>query len=156
MAEGILTKGITLYYTDDDASVPGSTVKSHWDWSGKSEVTSMFTFPNLKGSRDAVDVTTLAHDSYQYIQGIKNNGNILSFDLIYEGNTSGDNFYALSALEAAGKAIGFGLQFPNSGAIFMFEGFVNVVIQGGGVNEAIKCTLEVTLNSDIEVEASFS
>ena len=156
MAEGILTKGITLYYSNTAATTPSTSVKSHWNWSGKSEVTSMFSFPDLKGSRDAVDVTTLAHDSYQYIQGIKNNGNILSFELIYEGNASGDNFYALSALETAGNAVGFGLQFPNSGAIFMFEGFVNVVIQGGGVNEAIKCTLEVTLSSDIEVEASFS
>lgn len=149
MANGILTKGVELYNSTAAAASPGSTIASHWTWA-TDPLKSMFTYPDLGGSRDSIDVTCFQHDSYVYIPGIKDLGDKLTFEFIYEGNASTDNFAKVKAL-ADDNIHGFYLQFPNSGSKFYFEGYANVIIQGAGVNEAIKFTLEITISSDFEI-----
>lgn len=151
---GILTKGVTLYCSDTPAT-GGSDPKTNWDWTNKAAITSMFSFPSPKGQKEAVDVTDLSDDCYKSIPGLRNNGNILTFECYYEGNESGDNYSELSTLLGGGTAKGFALQFPGTGApVFFFEGIADLAIQGGGINEAIKFNLDIFLQSDI-LESSF-
>lgn len=157
--DGILTKGVTLYISDTAATTPGTTVKSHWNWTSKEEVTSMFSFPSPRGTREGVDVTNLSHSSFHSIPGLRQNGDRLSFELYVEGYDSTDNYTILKSL-ADDSVKGFGLQFPAADGtddlIYFFEGIPDITVQGGGINEAIKATLDVFLQSDIEEGSSFS
>ena len=153
--DGILTKGVTLFVTDDAAANPGTTVKSKYDWTNKVAISSMFSFPTPKGQREAVDVTDLSDDSYHSIPGLRNNGNILTFECYYEGNATGDNYADLKSYFDGASINGYALQFPNNGPVFFFEGIGDMTIQGGGINEALKFNVDVFLQSDIE-EGSFN
>ena len=159
MADGILTKNITLYYSTTAATTPDNTPKGNWNWSGKTAVSSMFSFPAPRGTRDAISVTNLSCDSQISIPGLRNNGDRLTFEVYYEGNDSGDNWTKLNTL-ANGNVAGFALEFPathtTNKVIYFFEGIADVTMQGGGVNEAIKCTLDIFLQSDIDMQTSFT
>lgn len=147
---GVITKGITLYCSDTPAT-GGTDPKSNWNWTGKTAISSMFSFPTPKGQREAIDVTDLSDDCYKSIPGLRNNGNILTFECYYEGNETGDNYNDLVTLLGGDTVKGFALQFPGTdGPVFFFEGIADITIQGGGINEAIKFNLDIFLQSDVQ------
>lgn len=81
-----------------------------------SELTGLIECPALGGSREKIDVTTLADDSYRYIGGLKSVED-LAFKFIYD-NTSTGSFRTLSAVTGT-KA--WKVTFPDT-TTFEFEG----------------------------------
>ena len=131
---GILSKGITLSYKKDSqfAIIPD-----------------LQEVPDLGGSAEKVDVTTLADGNYKYINGIKDFGD-LAFNFLYSNSDEASNYRVCRGLEEAGKVVEWKVQFPD-GTSFEFSGEPSTTIDGQSVNSAITFTLNITLNSDITV-----
>lgn len=127
---GILSKGITL-------SMDGT------------EIQNLQEIPDLGGSADTVDVTTLADDNYHYINGIKDFGS-LEFTFLYDNSAATSNYRVCRAAEEDGAAHEFVVTFPDT-TTFAFSGQVSTAINGAGVNAAMQFTLTVNLNSDLVV-----
>lgn len=131
---GILSKGITLSYKKDSqfAVIPD-----------------LQEVPDLGGSAEKVDVTTLADGNYKYINGIKDFGD-LEFKFLYSNSGTESNYRICRGLEEAGKVVEWKVSFPD-GTSFEFSGEPSTTIDGQSVNSAITFTLNITLNSDITV-----
>ena len=131
---GILSKGITLSYKKDSqfAVIPD-----------------LQEVPDLGGSAEKVDVTTLADGNYKYINGIKDFGD-LEFKFLYSNSGTESNYRICRGLEEAGKVVEWKVSFPD-GTGFEFSGEPSTTIDGQSVNSAITFTLNITLNSDITV-----
>ena len=131
---GILSKGITLSYKKDSqfAVIPD-----------------LQEVPDLGGSAEKVDVTTLADGNYKYINGIKDFGD-LEFKFLYSNSGTESNYRICRGLEEAGKVVEWKVEFPD-GTGFEFSGEPSTTIDGQSVNSAITFTLNITLNSDITV-----
>lgn len=134
---GILTKGITLSYK---TSSSGSTYQ---------EIAGLQECPELGGSADNVDVTTLADGNYKYIQGIKDFGD-LAFTFLYDNSGTDSNYRVLRGFEDAGTIVEWQVKFPDN-TTFSFSGQVATATGSAAVNAAITFTATITLNSDIVV-----
>ena len=134
---GILTKGITLSYKTSNS---GSTYK---------EIAGLQECPELGGSADNVDVTTLADGNYKYIQGIKDFGD-LAFTFLYDNSGTDSNYRVLRGFEDAGTVVNWQVKFPDN-TTFSFSGQVATATGSAAVNAAITFTATITLNSDIVV-----
>lgn len=135
---GILSKGIELWYKTSNTS--GSTY---------TQIANLQECPDLGGSAEKVDVTTLADGNYKYINGIKDFGD-LAFTFLYDNSGSTSNYRVCRGLEEAGGIVYWEVKFPD-GTTFEFSGECSTTITGQAVNSAIQFTLNITLNSDIEV-----
>lgn len=131
---GILSKGITLSYKKDTQFVV---------------IPDLQEVPDLGGSAEKVDVTTLADGNYKYINGIKDFGD-LEFKFLYSNSGTESNYRICRGLEEAGKVVEWKVSFPD-GTSFEFSGEPSTTIDGQSVNSAITFTLNITLNSDITV-----
>ena len=131
---GILSKGITLSYKKDTQFVV---------------IPDLQEVPDLGGSAEKVDVTTLADGNYKYINGIKDFGD-LEFKFLYSNSGTESNYRICRGLEEAGKVVEWKVEFPD-GTSFEFSGEPSTTIDGQSVNSAITFTLNITLNSDITV-----
>lgn len=134
---GILSKGITLSYK-----------------SGSSEdytlIPNLQEVPELGGSAEKVDVTTLADGNYKYINGIKDFGD-LAFKFLYDNSGETSNYRICRGLEEDGVVINWQVEFPD-GTTFEFAGEASTAIDSASVNAALTFTLNITLNSDITVK----
>ena len=130
---GLLSKGTTLSYKL--ASV--MTV-----------LPDLQAIPDLGGTVDKIEVTTLADSNKRYIKGLKDFGD-LSFKFLY-GNAVTDSFRILNGLEAAGTVQDWELELPD-GTTFTFSGYPTVVIDGFEGANALTFTLNITLNSAMTV-----
>ena len=131
---GILSKGITLSYKKDTQFVV---------------IPDLQEVPDLGGSAEKVDVTTLADGNYKYINGIKDFGD-LEFKFLYSNSGTESNYRICRGLEEAGKVVEWKVSFPD-GTSFEFSGEPSTTIDGQSVNSAITFTLNINLNSDITV-----
>ena len=127
---GLLTKGIKFYL--DDAEVPN-----------------LQEIPDLGGSADQVDVTTLADGAYMYINGIKSYGT-LDFTFLYDNSSAESNYRVIRAAEEDESAHEVKVEFPD-GTTFEMTGMISATITGAGVNAALQFTATVNLQSDITV-----
>jgi len=133
MATGLLSKGITLSYYLTSAYV---------------ELPDLQEIPELGGDIEKVEVTTLADGSRRYINGIKDFGD-LAFTFLYANGTT-DSFRKLTALEASGLVQKWEVELPD-GTKFQFDGFPSVKLASAGVNAPITFTLNIALNSDMDI-----
>lgn len=131
---GILSKGITLSYKKDDNYVL---------------IPDLQECPELGGSAEKVDVTTLADGNYKYINGIKDFGD-LAFKFLYNNDGAESNYRVVRGLEEAGEVVEWKVEFPD-GTGFEFSGEASTAIDSAAVNAALTFTLNITLNSDIVV-----
>ena len=147
---GILSKGITFeiyeYSTLTNSSV--------WPTEGKGLIAGLMEIPDLGGTPEKVDVTTLADSSYKYINGLADYGD-LAFKFLYDNSTNDSNYRILQMIERdCNEGIGtyakVTLTFPD-GTAFEFDCIPSVTIDGAGVNTALTFTLNCALQSDIEV-----
>lgn len=125
---GILTKGVELqvYGTSSYNAIAG-----------------LQEFPGLGGTKDKVDVTTLADNNYQYIPGIEDYGD-MRFKFLYTKEV----YDQLTGYENNVKQ--FCVAFPGANEVkFYFSGIVDVTIDGAGVNNAITMTVNIFLQSDV-------
>ena len=132
---GILSKGIKLSYS----ATSGGTF---------TEIPNLQECPELGGAAEKVDVTTLADGNYKYINGIKDFGD-LAFTFLYDNSDATSNYRVCKSLEDKG-VIYFQVEFPD-GTKFNFGGEASVATSAASVNAPIQFTLNITLNSDIEV-----
>lgn len=132
---GILTKGITLSYKKD-----GSTYDV---------IANLQECPELGGTAENVEVTTLADGNKKYIKGIKDFGE-LAFKFLYDNSGAESNYRIVRGLEEAGNIVEWKVTFPDN-TTFAFSGEVTTAIDSAAVNAALTFTATITLNSDITV-----
>lgn len=102
-------------------------------------------FPDLGGTPEQIDVTTLTNTTRQYIQGVKDTSDVnftANFDkTAYEtinGLTTTTYFQVLMA----------------DGSAFQFTGTASAYVNGGGVNEAVTMTITIYPTSDVTFVAA--
>ena len=128
----ILSKGMKLSHSDTSEGV-------------FTDIAGLKSVPALGGSKEKVDVTTLADSSYVYIAGLKTYED-LEFGFIYDKEV----FNTLNSLSGTQY---WKVTFPD-GVVFSFSGECSVAVQGGEVNGAITMNLKIVLNSDITATIS--
>ncbi len=127
---GTLSKGIKLSYKASGAS-------------SFTDLTNLQEIPDLGGSADSVEVTTLADTAHMYINGLLDYGDSLDFTFLYDKT----QFTTLSGLSGT---IGWKVTLPGTGgATATFDGQPSVKLNGVGVNDAITYTLSVKPSSAI-------
>lgn len=131
---GILSKDITLSYKRDSEYVV---------------IPNLQEVPELGGSAEKVDVTTLADGNYKYINGIKDFGD-LAFKFLYDNSGAESNYRICRGLEEAEEVVDWKVTFPD-GTEFAFSGEASTAIDSASVNSALTFMLNITLNSDIAV-----
>ena len=131
---GILSKGITLSYKNADTYtvIPG-----------------LMEIPDLGGTAEKVDITTLEDANYKYINGIKDFGD-MSFTFLYDNSGETSNYRVVRGLEESEEVVEWQVAFPDN-TTFSFSGQVSTTINGAGVNSAMTFAANISLNSDIVV-----
>ena len=131
---GILSKGITLSYKKESEYV---------------KIDNLQEIPDLGGTAEKVDVTTLEDGNRKYINGVKDFGD-LAFTFLYDNSGETSNYRIIRGLEDAGAMVEWQVEFPDR-TKFNFSGEVATAIGNGSVNNALTFTATITLNSDISV-----
>lgn len=103
------------------------------------ELTNLQEIPELGGTSEAIEITTLADVAHMYTDGILNYGDSLSFKFLYEQ----DQFETLQALTGSS---GWMVTLPD-GLTCAFNGTSSVKLDGVGVNAALTYTLAIKPNS---------
>lgn len=124
----VISKGITLKYKVGNS---GEFV----------ELTNLQEIPELGGTSEAIEITTLADAAHMFTDGILNYGDSLEFKFLYEK----DQFATLAALEGSN---GWQVELPD-GATCTFSGTASAKLDGVGVNAALTYTLAVKPDSEM-------
>ena len=125
----ISTYGITLMHKVSDQYEKLINIKS---------------FPDLGGTPEMLETTTLSDSMQTYIPGIQ------SLDgLEFEANYTKEDFVKLKALE--GKDESYAVFFGDEGVEgkFEFNGSLSVFPVGGGVNEVVGMTISIAPSTPI-------
>ena len=127
---GTLSKGIKLSYKAGSAA-------------SYTDLTNLQEIPDLGGSADSVEVTTLADAAHMYINGLLDYGDSLDFTFLYDKT----QFTTLSGLSGS---ISWKVTLPGTGgATATFDAESSVKLNGVGVNDAITYTLSLKPSSAI-------
>lgn len=115
------------------------------------------SFPDLGGSPEMLETTTLSDNMQTYIAGIQ------SLDALeFEANYTLTDYTALKALEGKSEdyAVWFGgtgdgseLSATGSDGKFKFTGQLSVYANGGGVNEVVNMTISIAPSTPIEFDS---
>ena len=122
-----ISKGIKLSYKTGE----GSYV----------ELTNLQEIPELGGTSEAIEITTLADAAHTYTNGILNYGDSLSFVFLYEK----EQFLMLHDLE---ESTGWKVELPDATSC-SFNGTCSVALSGVGVNAALTYTLAIKPDSEM-------
>lgn len=132
---GVLSKGVEFSYKKGSSFVV---------------IPDLMEVPEIGGTPEQVDVTTLADGAKRYIAGIKDFGD-LQFKFLYDNSGADSSFRIMAGLEAS-EAIGeFKVTLPD-GTAFAFSGSVSNKLDSVGVNAPLTFTATLSLNSDISIE----
>ena len=101
-------------------------------------------FPDLGGAAEMLETTTLSDSMQTYIEGIQS-----SDALEFTANYTKADYTTLQALKGENEsyAVYFGTDGDNGK--FMFDGYLSVRVNGGGVNEVVGMTISITPSSPI-------
>lgn len=128
---GILTKGVKLSY--------GATSSNYTD------LTNLQEYPDLGGTADSVEVTTLDDAAHTFINGLLSYGDSLDFVFLYDKTQfgtlrglSGSQYWKVSIPDGTNGAIS---------TTITFQGECSVSLDGKGTNEAMTYTLSIKPNS---------
>lgn len=124
---GLLSKGITL--TADESPLPN-----------------LQATPEMGGTPEKVDVTTLADAERKYIQGIKDYGD-LEFTFLYDADQEESAFATLKSKEGV-PTTEYKLTMPD-GSTFTFTADVSVRLGAAEVNGALTFIASFALQSDV-------
>lgn len=107
---------------------------------GEKELTNLQEIPELGGSAESIEITTLADAAHTYTNGILNYGDSLAFKFLYEKAQ-------FTELSTGGDTVSsWSVELPD-GAKCSFTGTHSVSLDGVGVNAALTYTLSVKPNS---------
>lgn len=123
----VISKGITLAYKAGEGEFVA--------------LTNLQEIPELGGTAESIEITTLADPAHMYTDGIKNYGDSLAFKFLYEK----EQFEALNGLVAACE---WKVTLPD-GMACTFSGTGSVKLDGVGVNAALTYTLAVKPNTEM-------
>ena len=121
-----ISKGITLSYKQGEA-----TEYTH--------LTNLQEIPELGGSAEAIEITTLADEAHVYTDGLLDYGDSLDFKFLYEK----EQFNTLNALEGTTN---WQVKLPDN-SICSFSGTSSAKLDGVGVASALTYTLSIKPNS---------
>jgi hypothetical protein len=124
MADAVISKGIKLSYGSGSAFT---------------ELTDLQEIPELGGTAESIEITTLASAAHEYTDGIKNYGDSLAFKFLYKK----EQFTTLNGLSGSQS---WKVELPD-GASCTFGGSCSVALDGVGVNAALTYTLSIKPNS---------
>lgn len=125
----VISKDIKLSYQKD-----GSTT-------AYTELKNLQQIPDLGGSTESIEITTLADGAHKYTDGIKDYGDSLEFTFLYEKKQFAD-------LNALSGSISWKVTLPDDSSC-TFSGSSNVTLVGVGVNEALTYTLSIRPDSEM-------
>lgn len=108
---------------------------------GEKVLTNLMEIPELGGTSEAIDVTTLADPAFKYMDGLLSYGDSLEFKFLYEK----EQFLELDSAEGAQS---WKVTLPD-GAIASFMGGCSVRLEGVGVNAALTYILAIKPESEI-------
>ena len=126
--------------------------------------------PDIGGTTEKIDVTTLADTSRQYINGIKDYGE-LTFKFLYDGLCCKDGMDDVSNYQFLydlfeGRNAGskdepksWKIQYkstPTRQFNFTFKGYGSLSMDSASVNSALTFTLTITLASDITYDGDIA
>lgn len=131
---GILSKGTKLTY------------KKGMDFV---EIPDLQEVPELGGTSEQVEVTTLADGAKRYIAGIKDFGE-LQFKFLYDNSGETSSYRICRGLEDAGEVTEFKVVLPDKTS-FAFSATVTTKIDSVAVNSPLTFTASLSLNSDMTV-----
>ena len=113
------------------------------------EIEGLLEVPEMGGEPEKIDVTTLGDKYKRYIPGIIDLGDLV-FKFLYDNSTDTSNYRVLKGLQDNKTIATFKLEYPD-GSAHQFDAYVNVKIDGGGVNAPMTFTATFSLQSDITV-----
>ena len=123
--------------------------KSGAEASTYTDIPNLTEVPEIGGSPEKVDVTTLADNAKRYINGIKDYGD-LDFKVLYDNASEGANYRIVKGLETAGTLVDWQVSLPD-GTAFAFSGYPTVKLDSVSVGAALYFTVSIALNSDVTV-----
>ena len=129
--------GITFGYNSDSA---GSTY---------SNLPNLQSIPEMGGTPEKIDVTTLADEAKQYINGVVDNGD-LEFVFLYDAHKTTSSYKILKGLQDKKTVASYRVTFPD-GTTFTFTAEVSVRTGAVEVNGALTFTASFALQSEIDV-----
>lgn len=112
-------------------------------------------YPDLQGTREQLEITTLSDLSQKFIDGIKS-GDTKEFLANYDKT----DFETLEALEGVeqnlavwfGGTVSDGVVTPTgTDGKFEFKGYVSVKVNAGSVNAVREMTISINVSSDVEL-----
>lgn len=124
----VISKGIKLSYKAGEAS---SFV----------ELTNLQEIPELGGTKESIEITTLADAAHTYTDGLISYGDSLAFKFLY----AKEQFTTLNGLEGE---VQWKVELPDS-ASCTFSGTGSVALDGVGVNAALTYTLNIKPSSEM-------
>ena len=124
----VISKGIKLSYKAGEAS---SFV----------ELTNLQEIPELGGTKESIEITTLADAAHTYTDGLISYGDSLAFKFLYEKT----QFTTLNGLEGE---VEWKVELPDNAAC-TFSGSASVALDGVGVNAALTYTLNIKPSSEM-------
>ena len=106
---------------------------------GDNILTNLQEIPELGGTRESIEITTLGDDAHMYTDGILNYGDNISFKFLYEK----EQFTTLNGLKGTQTIV---VTLPDSSTC-TFSGTCSVKLDGVGINAPLTYTLNVKPNS---------
>ena len=102
-------------------------------------LTNLQEIPELGGTRESIEITTLSDDAHMYTDGILNYGDNISFKFLYEK----EQFTTLNGLKGTQTIV---VTLPDASTC-TFSGTSSVKLDGVGINAPLTYTLNVKPNS---------
>ncbi len=133
MAVGLATIGVKIGYK---TSTSGNTY---------TDLPNLQTTPELGGTPEKIDVTTLADSFRRYVNGVKDYGD-LDFVFLYDGDQATSSYKMLKTIE--NKDTAFRVTLPDS-STFDFTAAVIVKMGAAEVDGALTFTGSFALSSDV-------
>ena len=105
-------------------------------------------FPDIGGSPELLETTTLSDAMQTYIEGIQS-----SDALEFGANYTKEDYTKLTASTIKGQKVPYAVFFGAAGinGKFEFEGYLSVRVNGGGVNEVVGMTISIAPATEITV-----
>lgn len=122
-----ISKGIKLSYKNADAFV---------------DLTNLQEIPDLGGTKESIEITTLADAAHVYTDGLISYGDSVEFKFLYEGS----QFVTLNGLT---EEVEWKVTLPE-GEACTFKGTGSVRLDGVGVNAVLTYTLAIKPSSAME------
>lgn len=107
---------------------------------GDKALTNLQEIPELGGTAESIEITTLADVAHTYTDGILNYGDNLAFKFLYEK----EQFTELNGTDNGNWKV----ELPD-GATCSFGGTCSVALDGVGVNSALTYTLNIKPNTEM-------